>query len=215
MKAFTITTAIGALFVGGLAVTHIAFAQGEDTAHMRGGPMQMADTNKDGVLTRAELTATLSQRFAAMDPDGDGKITPEERQAARQTRFDAMFAKMDTDGNGQISKAEMQAAHEARMADRKADGGKDGPGGRHGPHRMGMMGGHDGPPPGGSGMGGPDGDGTLTREAFMARPLAMFDRMDMNKDGKVTKEERDAARAAMKARFRDRGDMPPPPPAGT
>ncbi|MDF0541017.1 EF-hand domain-containing protein [Sphingobium sp. H39-3-25] len=233
MKRFLITTAIGALFVGGLAATHVAFAQGEDGPHGfpgRGGArMEMADTNKDGTLTRAELTASLEQRFAAMDVNKDGKFTKEDREALRQKRYDEMFAKMDADHNGQISKAEMQAAHDARKAERAKDGpGKDGPGkgrrgwGGHGPHRMGMgpgMGGPDGPPPpGGPGMG-PMGkrgdanaDGALTREEFMAPALAKFDRMDTNKDGKVTKEERDAARATMRGRLRDRGDMPPPPP---
>jgi hypothetical protein len=232
MKRFFITTAVGALLIGGAAATHVAFAQGEDGARMRGGPMAVADANKDGVLTRAELTASLEKRFAQMDVNGDGKITREDREALRQKRFDEMFAKIDADHNGQISKAELQAAHQARMAARK-DGGPEGHERGHG-MRMGMgpgADGHDGPSPaggprkgrmGGMGMHRADanGDSVLTREAFLAPALAMFDRADTNKDGKVTKEEREAARTAMKARFGKRGgdaaapggDVPPPPP---
>jgi hypothetical protein len=52
------------------------------------------------------------------------------------------------------------------------------------------------------GRGGPGGeamkDGVLTRVEFMARPLAMFDKADNDKDGFVTADEMKAARHAMR-----------------
>jgi hypothetical protein len=54
-----------------------------------------------------------------------------------------------------------------------------------------------------------DGDGVLTRDEAMAQADARFDRMDVNKDGKLSADE-----------MRPRGPMggpgmPPPPPPGT
>lgn len=208
LRKFFITVAAGSLAVGGLAASHLAFAQPEGHGGMRGGPMAMADANKDGNLTKAELTAALDARFKTMDANGDGKVTTEERAAMRQARLDKRFAKMDRDGNGQISKAEFSAAHEARMGGRgpQADGQR-GPGHRmrghrgHGGPMMGMMG----------GRADADKDGVLTRAEFMARPVAMFDKADSNKDGTVTADERKAAFEAMRAVAKDRRGPPPPP----
>jgi len=62
--------------------------------------------------------------------------------------------------------------------------------------------------------GGPDGpgkDGAITKADFMARPLALFDKADANKDGKVTAEEMKAARQTMRDGWKDRKGPPPPP----
>ncbi|QHD68305.1 calcium-binding protein [Sphingobium yanoikuyae] len=224
LRKFFTTVAVGSLFVGGLAASHLAFAQdgGPGPRGMRGGPMMMADANKDGTITKAELTASLEARFAQLDANKDGKLTKEDRDIRRQQRLDERFAALDTDKNGQISKAEYQAGHQPR-ADRGPEAGKPGGpdgkrwGGRgHGGPGRGMM--HRGP-----GFGDADKDGTMTKAEFMAGPLAMFDKADANKDGKVTAEEMKAARQAMRGpgRGHDRGpgrgpgadQAPPPPPA--
>ncbi|RVT43177.1 EF-hand domain-containing protein [Sphingobium algorifonticola] len=211
MKKLLISTALGAFLVGG----GIAIAQpdtGAGASAMR-GPMRaamMADTNKDGKLTKAEVTAAADQAFAKIDLNKDGKVTKEERETLRQQRFDARFATMDADKNGQISKAEFQATRDARMEKaaawreaRAERGGADG-------QRMGRMA-RRGGMMGGRGMDA-DKDGTITRAEFMARPVAMFDRADADKDGTVTAEEMKAARPGrgMKSKWRD---MAPPPPA--
>lgn len=177
MKKFLISTALGAMLVAGGVATAQSNAPAPGAGPRHGLP---GDTNGDGKVTKAELTASLQEKFAKMDLNGDGKITKEERDQLREKRFDDRFAKMDADHNGQISKDEMKAAHEARGERR---GGPDGPG-KHHHGRMGMKGG---------GMMGADKDGTVTREAFMARPLAMFEKADANKDGTVTAEEAKAA----------------------
>ncbi|WP_267393330.1 MULTISPECIES: hypothetical protein [unclassified Sphingomonas] len=77
-----------ALAVGGLAAA-AGNAQSSDTGPdavrpPRGGPMMRADANGDGVITHAEAIADAEARFAAMDSNKDGRITPDERQAARE-----------------------------------------------------------------------------------------------------------------------------------
>lgn len=207
MKKFLISTALGTmLIVGGVAIAQPEMpGSGHGPGMGMRGPM-MADANKDGKLSKAEVTTAAEQMFAKMDLNGDGKVTKEEREALRQKRFDDRFAKMDADHNGQISKAEFQAQREARqekVAEWRAEkGGPDGfrMGGSH--HRGGKMRG---------GMWGIDGDkdGTITRAEFMARPLAMFDRADANKDGVVTADEMKAARPGRG----DWGKGPGAPPA--
>lgn len=43
---------------------------------------KMADTDNDGVITRAEFDAGVAAHFAKVDTDGDGTITDAERKAA-------------------------------------------------------------------------------------------------------------------------------------
>lgn len=209
IRKFFGTVALGSLFVGGLAASHVAFAQpgdGPGRGGRGGGMMMMADTNKDGTITKAELTAGLEARFAKMDIDKDGKLTQADRDAMRTQRLDMRFAKLDTDRNGQISKAEMAAAQEAKAdkrADRRAEAGK--PGGPEGRHWGGRH--HGGPGKGGKMMGGrgdANKDGTVTKAEFMAGPMAMFDKADANKDGQVTADEMKAARQAMRSAWKDR-----------
>ncbi|WP_242129623.1 EF-hand domain-containing protein [Sphingobium sp. Sx8-8] len=211
IRKFMTTVALGSLFVGGLAASHLAFAQddgGPGPHGPRGGMLMMADANHDGVVTKAEFTAALEARFARLDANHDGKLTSEDREILRQQRLDERFAAMDTNKDGQISKAEFVAAHQGR------DGGHDGMDRPGGPERPGW--GHRGP---GHGMmrGGPDGDaakdGTITKAEFMAGPLAMFDKADTNHDGKVTADEMKAAREAFRDGWKDRKGPPPPPPA--
>ncbi len=55
-----------------------------------------------------------SARLALLDSDGDGIITREEMETARQTEFEAA----DTDGDGYLGAAELAAMQEAQRADR-------------------------------------------------------------------------------------------------
>lgn len=199
LRSFFTTVAAGSLFVGGLAATHIAFAQPSPDAGQRGrgGMMMQADVNKDGRISKAEMTAALEGRFTRADLDKDGQLTPKDRDLKRQQRLDGRFAQMDADRNGQISKAEFTAAHEARAEMRGTDG-KQGHKMRGGRHR-------------GPGMAGPaDQDMVVSKADFIARGMTMFDRADANKDGFVTAAEMKAARQAMRAQRQDRKGPPPP-----
>ena len=181
-KKWLIGSALGGFIIAG------SVALAATAGH---GPMRFdADANKDGNLTKAELTAALDKRFAQLDTDNDGRITKEERDAAHQARFEQRFKAMDTDGNGQISQAEMKAAHEARREMRGAHRGM-----QHGDgHRGGMHGGF------GHGMAKADAnnDGVITKAEFQAKALERFAKADANNDGIVTKAEREDARGMMK-----------------
>jgi len=204
VKKFLISTALGTMLIAG----GVAMAQSDAPAGggwMR-GPM-MADANKDGKLSKAEATAAAEQMFAKMDVNGDGKFTKEERDAFRQKRVDARFAKLDTDKNGQISKTEFQAPREARRANAAEWKGKTG--GLEG-HGRGFMRHRGGKMHGGMWGADADKDGTITRVEFLARPLAMFDRADANKDGFVTADEMKAAHPGRGGHGKGH-DMPPPP----
>lgn len=51
-------------------------------------PLLRADANKDGVVTRDEVTARLTAAFARVDADRDGKISPDERDAVHEVLND-------------------------------------------------------------------------------------------------------------------------------
>lgn len=167
----------------------------------------LLDANKDGTVTRAEATAAIERHFDMMDTDHNGIVTAAERRAEHARMAEQHFLAMDTDRNGQVSLEEFRAARERMRG--PMPGGPDGAGAPPPP-----------PPPiaGGRGRGwadkhGPEGD--VTKADFTARALALFDRIDSNKDGKITAQERDAARAQMKRmRPMEPGGPPPPPPGG-
>lgn len=178
------------LLAGTLVAGGIAYAQagGEQRGHGRHMLFDALDANKDGTITRAEATAAAEKRFAEMDADRNGVISQAERDAMHEKMRDEHFKRMDTDGNGQLSLSEFRAAHD-RMRSAMGDGDM----GKHRHDRgMGMM---------GKGMDRMQGD--ISKEQFLARPLAMFDRMDANKDGRITAEERDAAHKRMMERWKD------------
>lgn len=202
VRKFFSTVAVGSLLMGGVAASQVAMAQPgpqEARGGGRGGVMMMADANKDGTITKAELTAALEARFAKMDIDRDGQITQADRDARRAQRMDARFTALDTNKDGQISKAEFTAGHQAR-SDKRAEAGKGE--GRKGHHFRGRHHGGKGMMGGWRGQGGKD--GAVTKAQYMAGPLAMFDRADTNKDGKVTAEEMTAARNAMREAWKAR-----------
>lgn len=207
VRKFFSTVAVGSLLMGGLAASQVMAQPGPQDGRGggRGGIMMIADANKDGTITKAELTTSLEARFAKMDVNGDGQITQADRDARRAQRLEGRFTALDTDRNGQISKAEFLTGHQARQ-DKRAEAGKGE--GRKGHHFRGRHHGGKGMMHGGwRGQGGKD--GVMTKAQFMAGPLAMFDRADANKDGKVTAEEMTTARQAMREAWKARKDASP------
>lgn len=178
MKTLLSAALAASILVGGAA--HAQPGGGHDHGPHDGGPMmEMLDVNKDGTITRAEANTALTQHFATIDTDKNGTITQAEREAMHSRMMQERFAKMDTDKNGQLSQQELMAAREA-----KRDGMRGKMGGKMG---RGMK-------------------GDMTREQFLARPMAMFDRVDTNKDGQITAAEREAAKDAMHKRWESRKD---------
>lgn len=126
----------GAATVALAAFPLAASAQDGPRGECPGGPphagMAAADTDGDGNISQAEAAAMHAERFAAMDANGDGFISPDERPAHR--RGDARgpgngprdgagngpghgpggrLLQMDADGDGAVTREEFQAAHDA------------------------------------------------------------------------------------------------------
>ena len=177
------------------------------------GPARKAEP-----ITRASVQAAVQARFAKVDADRDGYVTRaeadaraaqargerQERMAQRRERMAerraGLFDRLDSDKNGSISRAEFDA-HAAARAERRAQRGGDGEmrvrrAMRHARmmrgHRMGAM--------GGARFGGAmferldaDKDGRVSLAEASARALQMFDKADADRNGTVTIEERRAA----------------------
>lgn len=184
-----------------------------------GGDRNMGDANKDGVLTRAEAEAHAKAMFVKLDVNKDGKLDQADRAVRHAEKRAQMFDRLDANKDGSISKAEWDQADAARQAKRaewKAKRGERAGAPGNGAERHAMRGHHGGKRGGHGGPGGwmkadANGDKAISQAEFVAGALARFDRMDANKDGKVTAEERQAMRQAM----RDKRGAPPAPPAGT
>lgn len=191
-----------------LAVGAVGLAAIPALADHHGGKMAWNEPT-----TRAEVEAQVKDRFAAADTNKDGAVTKAEAdahaasmkadwQAKAAERHAQMFTEMDADKNGQISRAEFDAMHEKRMAERQeARGDRPDLGGGRMHH--GQAGGR---------MGfmwferiDANKDGKVTLAEAQAKPLEMFDRADANKDGTLTPEER---KAAWGAGFADRKGPP-------
>ena len=82
------------------------------------GRIMAADTDGDGKVSRAEVTATArngrdpSRRFDAMDGDHDGYLEPAEIQAALTRRFH----RFDRDGDGLLTPDERMAGRSRAQA---------------------------------------------------------------------------------------------------
>lgn len=117
MKYVAILTALGLASAASLVFADDAAApQGQ--GHRHGQMMEKlraADTNGDGLISRAEAAALpmIAKNFDAIDTNHDGQLSKDELkaffQAKRQQMAAAWFKKVDTDGDGRISKAEAQA----------------------------------------------------------------------------------------------------------
>ncbi|ONF97618.1 EF-hand domain-containing protein [Sphingomonas jeddahensis] len=188
MKRLIMIAALAATGIAGVA--GVAAAQTPaPAATVKRGP-GAADTNGDGVVTRAEAIAAGDALFARLDRNNDGKISADERPGRRganktdmtreQFRESALkrFERADANKDGQIDRAERQALRSKRRGHR----------GGHG-SGLGMMMRADA-----------NRDGTLTKAEATAAASAMFDRFDTNRDGRIDPTEQDAARDQMKMR---------------
>ena len=96
------------------------------------------------------------------DTNRDGAVSRAEFNAGVQARF----ARLDTNRDGSLTREEMRAGRPDR-----------GPG-------------HEGRRGGGHRNADANNDGVIMREEFLAGPSAMFERLDANRDGRLTQEER-------------------------
>lgn len=152
--------------------------------------------------TRAQIEAAVQARFARADADHDGFITREEvraraeagrpdRQARRGERRGELFDRLDSDHDGAISRDEFDARPAVRGEGR----------GRLAHRGRGMRGGF-----GGNGFGAmdDDGDGRISMAEANRQALGWFDGVDTDRDGAISQDEREAARAAWRERRQER-----------
>lgn len=89
-----------------------------------------ADTNHDGVVSKAEFIAARNARFDKMDRNGDGVISRDDFGRLIQfrpqigQRIDAMLAEADLNHDGRVTRQEMAQAPTRLfdMADTNHDG---------------------------------------------------------------------------------------------
>ncbi|WP_426265838.1 calcium-binding protein [Sphingomonas sp. LHG3443-2] len=157
---------------------------------------------RDGVQTRTEVVERTRAMFARVDANRDGYITQQERQAVRgqmgerraQRMADGrgagraqMFERLDQNRDNVISRDEWARA-EAMRGERRAEGRRGGMMGQ----RMAM---------GGAmlRMADTNRDQRISLAEAQAAAVQRFDRVDLNRDGRVTREERQQARQQRQA----------------
>ena len=162
-------------------------------------------------VTRDQAIASADARFQRMDANRDGRVTTDELQQLRQNRTaqrgerraerqGQAFERIDANRDGQISREEfaqrraMRAERQAQRGDREMRGMR-GPRGGQGQRAMRGMGGR---------MLGQD--GVITIAEFRQQALQRFERMDANRDGRISVDERRSLRE--RARGGRRGPAP-------
>ncbi len=154
------------------------------------GPITKADTNSDGTLSKAEVTAMAETRFAKMDANSDGRIDAADRIARQK----AKFAEMDADRNGSVTEAEFLAERAGRMAKRErgrddmAKGGRKGGGYHRGGGAMAML-----------KMADTNADSAVTKVEMTTAIDTYFAKVDTDGNGQISTAEGQAARQAMRA----------------
>lgn len=214
------------LAVAGVAFGGVAFAGGGDCDKAGGhagrgaARFEQVDSNKDGKISLAELTASRETWLTQVDTNKDGVATQSEIEASmashRQERVQKMFERDDANKDGKLSR------EETRMPSaffEKADANKDGaltlaeltdarknaPADQQAKHGAGKG-------PGKGAHFDQNGDGKVDRQELRTAAQSQFAQLDKNKDGSLTSDEF-RAHGHFKHRRGDKNDGPATAPA--
>ena len=159
-------------------------------------------------ITRASVEAMVKTQFAKVDADSDGFVTREEGEAfrgARKAEWEAhraewrgeRFAALDANGDGSISRDEFMAPRADRGDRAERRGERQEHRAERREHRMERRG-HRMVRFGARAFERMDADkdGRISLAEATAARLQRFDRVDADKDGTISQEERRAAREA-------------------
>lgn len=110
------------------AAVGLTAAAAPASAHRGMQMFRLADADKDGKVTRAEFDAARNARFARIDANKDGALEVSELRAWKRTLparvRDARFKALDADGDGKVGAEEFVARRKAAFAG--IDANKDG-----------------------------------------------------------------------------------------
>ncbi|MEP6343901.1 MAG: hypothetical protein ABJ275_11360 [Maricaulaceae bacterium] len=116
-NSLTKTVAVAALIIG--LTSGIASAKGDKINRL--------DVNGDEQITQSEFLTGAEARFKKIDVNNDNFISDDERKAHRETRksakLDQRFERTDLNNDGVISKDELEQArkkHETKKSEHKA-----------------------------------------------------------------------------------------------
>lgn len=183
IAALSATLMLGASTGASFAAKH----DGPRNGPGRGGPphammqevtfvklLKLADADKDGKITPAEMTALEDKMFTAIDANKDGSLTPGEIRTYGKAQMEAFrkdHPRPDKDGDDKDGKPGRD--------------GKDGPRGE-GPHKG--KHGRQGGPMGGMMMRMADTDenGQISKAEATAASDKLFKMMDRNSDGVIS-----------------------------
>ena len=126
------------LMILGALIGTTVFAAAQDEKPKREGRgggvppevLEKFDADKDGKLSKEERQAARAAREKEFDKDGDGKLSEEERKGMQEDGRKKLIARFDKDGDGKLSDEEKAAIPKAPKGGGGPEGGGPPPGGK-------------------------------------------------------------------------------------
>ncbi|HEY0012092.1 MAG TPA: hypothetical protein VGB79_04480 [Allosphingosinicella sp.] len=142
-----------------------------------------------GDITRAAAVADAERRFAALDADSDGVLGEAEMRQMFEQRRAERLARMSPEDRARFEERRVERGGERRAEGGGERGTRRGGRGEGGGEGRGMRRGMRGGEAGGIGR------GPVTVATFRAQAEQRFDRLDLDRDGVITRAEQEQLRA--------------------
>lgn len=188
--------------LGGVAAIALLTVFGGVAVAQNAAPQRPARAAMAQPVSQADFVQRRVERLRTADADRNGTVTAEEMRAAGQAkraeRRTAMFDRLDANKDGAISRAEFEAPRAEGQRAGRGERGQRGPRAEHAGRQHGGM--HRGAQRMGRG-----GEGRFPIVIAEAEQKATeaFTRLDANRDGSLTGEERRAGMQARRAEMRE------------